>query len=270
MSRGLQTIERAVGERHAGTKLRNFLVHEFRDVLAIRADIISALRQKQVLVNGENTLDSHVLQAGDCVSVSVDPLQAIKSRVRALDVELKYSEPGVAILLKAPGVSQPEAEWATPALLAIEKAAGIGYPEECAEIRPWFAVNKVDKGARSLIILVDSEEKQQTMARSIASGQVMFRICAVCHGSVDQSTVDKTTTRSLKEAAAQADALIEDAPCMFDYDAWVAYNRFPADILDHIQVRVARVTKSSTAGHLSLIESTVARAAHPSLALRRY
>ncbi|KAJ2635865.1 hypothetical protein GGF40_003351 [Coemansia sp. RSA 1286] len=283
MSRGPHVVERTVGEQHAGAKLRNFLVQEFRDVLAIRADIIAALRQKHVLVNGKHTLDSHLLQTGDCVSVTVDPLQALKSRVRALDVEVRYSEPGVVVLLKAPGVSQPEVEWSAPALLAVEKAIAAGYLEECAEIQPWVCVNKVDKGARSLIILVDTEEKQREMAHRVAAGQVLFQVCAVCHGSVDQRAVDKTTTQSLKQAAAaaaadsvevppqnQAEAQIENEPCMFEYDAWVMYNRFPADIFDHIETRVVKTARSSTVGHLSLIESTVSRTTHPSLVLRRY
>ncbi|KAJ2856130.1 hypothetical protein J3B02_001778 [Coemansia erecta] len=57
---------------------------------------------------------------------------------------------------------------------------------------------------------------------------------------------------------------------MFEYDQWTMYNRFPENIFDYIKTRVVSVTKSSSVGYLSLIESTVTRTVHPSLVLRRY
>ncbi|KAJ2726796.1 hypothetical protein GGI07_000307 [Coemansia sp. Benny D115] len=260
------TTARIVEAKHAGVKLRNYLVQEFRDILLVRSDMIAALRQKRVLVDGQITLDSHVLQPGNCVQVTIDPAQAIKSRLRGLDVELRYSEPGLAILLKAPGVSQPDVEWAAPAML------GVGG----SEIEPWIAVNKVEKGVRSLAILVDTQDKKERMLEHIRTGSVRFGIAALCHGCVDQQAVSSATTASMKKAAllhkpAGAEALLEsDVPTMFEYDLWLQYNRLPADVFDHVQVSVRSVVPSPAVRHLSLVEGVVAKALNPSLVLRRF
>ncbi|KAJ1719336.1 hypothetical protein LPJ53_005888 [Coemansia erecta] len=280
MSHKSNAVERIVGKQYAGIKLRNYLVREFKDVLVVRAEMIAALRQKRVFVNGENTLDSHQLELGDCIRVDIDPLHTIRRRLQTLDLEMRYSEPGMVVLLKAPGINLPDIEWAAPALQIVARAdSEMSDTEPDTEVKPWFAVNRVEKGVRSLVIVVDSADKQGAMLKYINSGRVLFRICALCHGSVDQRAVDESTTQSMKEAASkvvqpdphqQQQQLVEDIPCMFDYDLWLQYNRLPPIVFDHIQVRVSKVTRSSTVGHLSLVEGTVAYAVNSSLVLRRY
>ncbi|KAJ2872345.1 hypothetical protein H4R27_006665, partial [Coemansia aciculifera] len=85
--------ERIVSADYTGAKLRNYINHEFRDLFMIRADTITAMRQKRVLVNGQGVLDSYQLVDGDRVRVEVNVAHAIESRLHSLDVELKYSEP---------------------------------------------------------------------------------------------------------------------------------------------------------------------------------
>ncbi|KAJ1997914.1 hypothetical protein H4R26_005652, partial [Coemansia thaxteri] len=152
-SRVLAT-ERVVGAASSGAKLRNYIIHEFRDVLMIRADAINALRQKRVWVNGLHVLDSHRLASGDCVRVEIDVLEAVKSRLSSLDVELQYSEPGLAVLLKAPGISRPDVEWAVPAMLILTVDTSEDSSARIADghVVPWVAVNEVEKGVRGLVI----------------------------------------------------------------------------------------------------------------------
>ncbi|KAJ1856999.1 hypothetical protein LPJ73_002105 [Coemansia sp. RSA 2703] len=277
MSHSTNAVERIVGKQYAGIKLRNYLVREFKDVLVVRAEMIAALRQKRVFVNGENTLDSHQLELGDCVRVDIDPLQTIRRRLHTLDLEMRYSEPGMVVLLKAPGISLPDVEWAAPALQIVARAdSTLSGPDPDTEFKPWFAVNRVEKGVRSLVIVVDSADKQRAMIDHINSGHVLFRICALCHGNVDQNAVDESTTQSMKEAASKVihsdphKLSVEEIPCMFEYDLWLQYNRLPPIVFDHIQVKVSKATRSPTVGHLSLIEGTVAYAVNSSLVLRRY
>ncbi|KAJ2339549.1 hypothetical protein GGH92_006668, partial [Coemansia sp. RSA 2673] len=64
--------ERIVSADYVGAKLRNYISQEFRDVFMIRADAITAMREKRVLVNGQGVLDSHQLVDGDRVRVEVN------------------------------------------------------------------------------------------------------------------------------------------------------------------------------------------------------
>ncbi|KAI7832965.1 S-adenosyl-L-methionine-dependent methyltransferase [Kickxella alabastrina] len=260
-------------------KLRNYLVQEFRDILVIRSDITQALREKRVHVNNAITLDSHALQSGDIIEVAVDPQQAVRSRLRGLDIEVMYREPGMLVMLKAPGVSQPDVEWAAPAILQLEDE--VGRAEGEAE---WIAVNKVEKGVRSLVVVVKGEERRVKMMEQLRCGNVEFEITAICHGEIDQETVSAVTTHTMKAAAAaSATAAVEQAggeestcetsgepgPCMDQFDLWLQYNHFPSDVFDHTCVHVESIVASSSVGHLSVIRSTVQRARNPSLVIRR-
>ncbi|KAI9506648.1 S-adenosyl-L-methionine-dependent methyltransferase [Coemansia spiralis] len=256
--------EKIVDSNSSGTKLRNYLVREFRQELFIRADVIAALRQKRVHVNGSIVLDSYLLKEGDHVQVEVDAAQVIKSRLHSLDVKLKYAEDGLAILAKAPGVSRPDIEWAAPALLLISQVNSNVSGIEATDIRPWIAVNEVEKSVRSLIILVDSEKRRNTVAKNIASGQVSFGLCALCHGSAAQSKFDNISTECI---AAKVNMAIDNNTNKLD--TWLSYNRLPADIFDSVKIKIDIVINSSSVGNLSMVHGTVSRANKPSLVLRR-
>ncbi|KAJ2334284.1 hypothetical protein GGI00_001924 [Coemansia sp. RSA 2681] len=250
--------ERVVSPDYAGTKLRNFIVHEFRDVFMIRADAINAMRQKRVLVNGVGVLDSHQLLSGDCVRVQVNVAQALQSRLHSLDIELKYSEPGLAVLLKAPGVIWSDVEWAAPALLMLaDLPNNHGACLEDGYIVPWLAVNKVEKGVRNLIIVVATEELRATVIRNILDGRVSFGIYALCHGNVDQSDID-----TLDSSAAICESEL--------FQKWCRYNHVPTDIFSNVSGKVESTVKSSSAGHISAVRASVSRTNMPSLVLRRF
>ncbi|KAJ2780127.1 hypothetical protein H4R18_003631 [Coemansia javaensis] len=231
-----------VGAGSAGQKLRNYIVHEFRDLLAVRADSTAALRQKRVRVNGAVVLDSHVLAAGDRVQVQGDAARAIETRLRGLDVALRYSEPGLAVLLKAPGVNAPDAEWAAGALGVVgpRHAVTPGVVGPRHAVTPWLAVNQVEKSVRSLVLVADSEARRAAMAAHIAAGRVRFDLSAVCHGAVDQAAVDR------------AGGAVRDA-----------------ETGGSARIAVEATTRSSGAGHLTLVRGAVTGAANPGLVLRR-
>ncbi|KAJ2732092.1 hypothetical protein IW152_004072 [Coemansia sp. BCRC 34962] len=250
--------ERIVSAYYAGSKLRNYIVHEFRDVFMIRADAITAMRQKRVLVNGRSVLDSHQLADGDRVRVEVNVAHAIQSRLHSLDVELKYSEPGLAILLKAPGVVWPDVEWAAPALLMLADLPGNhGACLDDGRVVPWFSVNEVEKGVRSLVIVAATEERRDEVARSIASGLVRFGIYALCHGNVPQSSIDGFDGNV-------------DIPETEVFEKWCLYNHLPVDIFSHVSVKVGSVVKSPSSGHISAVRALVSHATSPNLVLRRF
>ncbi|KAJ2425369.1 hypothetical protein GGI03_001407 [Coemansia sp. RSA 2337] len=250
--------ERIVSADYVGAKLRNYISQEFRDVFMIRADAITAMREKRVLVNGQGVLDSHQLVDGDRVRVEVNIAHAIKSRLHSLDIELKYSEPGLAILLKAPGVIWPDVEWAAPALVMLaDLPDNHGACLDDGRAVPWFAVNEVEKGVRSLVIVAATEELRDKVARNIASGQVKFGIYALCHGNVPQSSIDSFV----------GDV---DIPEMEVFKKWCLYNHLPVDIFSHVSAKVDSVVKSSSSGHISAVRATVSRATSPNLVLRRF
>ncbi|KAJ2832208.1 hypothetical protein FBU31_002125 [Coemansia sp. 'formosensis'] len=250
--------EQIVGANYAGAKLRNYIIHEFRDLFMIRADAITAMRQKRVLVNGQGVLDSHQLVNGDRVRVEINVAHAIKSRLHSLDVELKYSEPGLAILLKAPGVTWPDVEWATPALLMLaDLPDNHGACLDDGRVVPWLAVNEVEKGVRSLVIVAATEERRDEVSKNIANGLVSFRIYALCHGNVSQSNID----------GFNGDV---DIPEMEAFEKWCLYNHFPSDIFSHVSARVDSVVKSSSSGHISAVRAFISHATSPNLVLRRF
>ncbi|KAJ2079620.1 hypothetical protein H4R24_003661 [Coemansia sp. RSA 988] len=266
--------EKVVSTENAGKKLCNFIVHEFRDVLRARSDSKAALRQKRVRVNGQLALDSHILEAGERVQVEIDEEYAIRHRLRGIDVQLKYMEPGLAVLLKAPGVGKPDVEWAAAALYIFDansREQSLAFEQPT----PWIAINEVEKALSSLIILVDSKEKQTDIIQFVNSGRVMFTISGLCHGNVEQRTVDGATSKSItasvkesieKESGTQGESVAK----LQVFDSWFAQNHIPRDIFDSVKVKVDFIVKSSTAGHLSMVQGTVTRSAHPSLVLRRF
>ncbi|KAJ2712394.1 hypothetical protein H4R19_002777 [Coemansia spiralis] len=242
----LHAKAKVVDARCAGQKLRNFIVHEFRDVLRVRADALHALRDKRVRVNGQTTLDSHVLVAGDVVQIEIDSALAIASRLRGLDVSARYSEPGLAVVLKAPGVKRQDVEWAAAALAAL----GDGEEAQAVDIErltPWIAINEVEKSVRSLVVLVDGPARRAALENWLSSGEVEFTLSAVCHGSVDQAAAD---------AAAAAAAGSDNAE-----DPGAA---------GRVRITVDRTINSSMAGQLSLVRATVSATPSPGLALRRF
>ncbi|KAJ2414868.1 hypothetical protein GGI10_002087 [Coemansia sp. RSA 2530] len=250
--------ERIVSADYAGSKLRNYIVHEFRDVFMIRADAITAMRQKRVLVNGQGVLDSHQLADGDCVRVEVNLAHAIQSRLHSLEVKLKYSEPGLAILLKAPGVVWPDVEWAAPALLMLaDPPDNHGARLDDGRVVPWFSVNEVEKGVRSLVIVAATEQCRDEVARNIANGLVRFGIYALCHGNVPQSSIDGFDGNV-------------DIPETEVFEKWCLYNHLPVDIFSHVSVKVDSVVKSPSSGHISAVRALVSRAVSPNLVLRRF
>ncbi|KAJ2861160.1 hypothetical protein GGH94_005080 [Coemansia aciculifera] len=250
--------ERIVSADYTGAKLRNYINHEFRDLFMIRADTITAMRQKRVLVNGQGVLDSYQLVDGDRVRVEVNVAHAIESRLHSLDVELKYSEPGLAILLKAPGVIWPDVEWAAPALLMLaDLPDNHGARLEDGRVVPWFAVNEVEKGVRSLVIVAATEELRDSVVRNIANGRASFGIYALCHGNVPQSNID----------GFDGDVNIPDAEV---FQKWCLYNHLPVDIFNHVSAKVDSVVKSSSSGHISAVRATVSHATSPNLVLRRF
>ncbi|KAI8319021.1 S-adenosyl-L-methionine-dependent methyltransferase [Martensiomyces pterosporus] len=112
-----------------------------------------------------------------------------------------------------------------------------------------MVVNEIEKGSQGLVVLVKNQMMHGAFLQQIRNGGVAFRFCAVCHGKVDQ-----------KAAAANADL----------FDQWLLYNNLPADIFDHVHIHSSSATRSSGAGHLSMIQATVGRAAHGGLVLRRF
>ncbi|KAJ2562459.1 hypothetical protein IW140_006419 [Coemansia sp. RSA 1813] len=260
----LRVKERTVGAQSSGTKLRNFIVHEFRQDLVIRADAIAALRQKRVRVNGSIVLDSYQLEEGDRVQVEVDAMQVIRSRLHSLDVEVRYTENGLVVLAKAPGISRPDVEWAAPALLLVSQETP-AMETEARQIKPWIAVNDVEKSIRGLILLVDTEKRRDTVLQYIASGQVTFGICALCHGNVDQGKVGSASAQSISTNANRVTPNGADR-----LDIWFADNGLPSDVFDSVGAKVVSVVKSSSVGNLSMIEGLVRRAVKPSLVLRRF
>ncbi|KAJ2826982.1 hypothetical protein IWW50_002106 [Coemansia erecta] len=263
----------SIDSTQAGEKLRAYLIHKFHGVF-VRADTIALLRQKRVRVNGEIVLDSYILQAGDCVQVEIDALQTIKGRLRGLEVELKYSEPGLVVLLKEPGINKQTVEWAAAAM-EVTKSGYEGPVPECNELSPWIAVNEVEKGMRMFIILVNTTERQEAMLRNISEGRVRFTICALCHGNVDQSVFSQTTAKAMADLAKKTSQLSVNAgdcstSALDPYDAWFRNNHLRPDIFDHVAAEVISVTQSSTAGHLSMVQATTSHTGNPSLVVRRF
>ncbi|KAJ2330204.1 hypothetical protein IWW51_000064 [Coemansia sp. RSA 2702] len=263
--------QRHIDTAQAGKKLRAYILHEYRDMF-VRPDAIALLRQKRVQVNGQFVLDTHILQPGDCVRVEIDMIQAIRGRLRGLDVELKYAEPGLVVLLKAPGINKPMIEWAAAALEVTRDDYDGSLPDS-SDLLPWIAVNEVDKGLRSIVILVDSEARRQAMLENIDNGLVKFTVCALCHGNIDQALLDQATAKSVADTAKKAlCASANDntrGNTLYQYDMWFQYNNLRADVFDLATLRVMSVTKSSTAGHLTMIQGAMTHTASPSLVLRR-
>ncbi|KAJ2773337.1 hypothetical protein IWQ56_001034 [Coemansia nantahalensis] len=241
-AQALHAKARVVDARCAGQKLRNFIVHEFRDVLRIRADALHALRDKRVRVNGEITLDSHVLAIGDVVRIEVDSAHAMASRLHSIDVAVRHAEPGLMVLLKAPGVKRHDVEWAAGALAALADRES-AQTVDIEQLSPWIAINEVEKSVRSLIVLVDGAEHRAAMEDQLRSGEMEFTLCAVCHGSVDQIAVDAAAVPGSAEATGLA--------C-------------------RIRVTVDRTISSLGAGQLSLVRAAVSATSSPGLALRRF
>ncbi|KAJ2656747.1 hypothetical protein IW148_005487 [Coemansia sp. RSA 1199] len=253
-----------ISSKEAGQKLRPFLIHTFHNVL-VRADTIALLRQKRVRVNDQIVLDTHVLQLGDCVQVNIDALHSIKSRLRGLEVEVKYTEPGLVVLSKAPGINKRTVEWAAAAI-EVTRDKYEGVVPECDALVPWIAVNEVEKGMRMLVILVNSGERQTAMLEHVDGGRVIFTISAVCHGKVDESVFAQT---SMADLAKQTHELTIDNTSP-DYGLWFKYNHLRPDIFNFISAQVTLVTQSSTVGHLSLVQAAIPYTTSPSLVLRRF
>ncbi|KAJ1731291.1 hypothetical protein LPJ61_002601 [Coemansia biformis] len=252
-ARPLYTRTKVVDAHGAGQKLRNYIVHEFRDVLRIRADALHALREKRVRVNGEIVLDSHVLAAGDSVQIEIDGTRAIKSRLHSLDVVLRYAEPGLVVLLKAPGVKRQDVEWAAAALVAL----GDGLCAQATDgdqLEPWIAVNEAEKSVRSLVLLVDSAARHAAMEELLGSGHVEFTLCALCHGGADRVATDAVALSAAHNATAAV--------------ASSSSGRFSGG--GRVGVTVDRTVSSLTVGQLSLVRGAVTSTSNPSLALRRF
>ncbi|PIA15934.1 S-adenosyl-L-methionine-dependent methyltransferase [Coemansia reversa NRRL 1564] len=266
--------ERTVSAENAGKKLCDFIVQEFRDVFRSRSDSKAALRQKRVRVNGQITLDSYMLETGDQVQVEIDEEYAIRHRLHGLDVQLKYSEAGLVVLLKAPGVSRPDVEWAAAALQIIEANSRDQF-STCKEVTPWIAINEVDKALRSLIVLIDSRKRQEAIMQFVNSGRVRFTLCALCHGNIKQETLDDATSKSIAASAKATIIKESDAQDEVDnklrlFNSWFAHNNLPSDIFDSVKVKVEFIAKSTAVGHLSMIQGSVTYSTHPSLVLRRF
>ncbi|KAJ1792430.1 hypothetical protein LPJ62_000831 [Coemansia sp. RSA 2167] len=250
----------------AGQKLRPFLIHTFHNVL-VRADTIALLRQKRVLVNDQIVLDTHVLQLDDCVQVDIDALHSIKSRLRGLQVEVKYTEPGLVVLSKAPGINKRTVEWAAAAI-EVARDTYEGVVPECDALVPWIAVNEVEKGMGMLVILVNSSERHMAMLEHVNKGRVVFTICAVCHGKVDDSVFAQTSMADLAEQTREL--TVNDTSASSDHGLWFKYNHLRPDIFSFISAKVTSVTPSSTVGHLSLVQASILYTTSPSLVLRRF
>ncbi|KAJ2507513.1 hypothetical protein GGI11_006333 [Coemansia sp. RSA 2049] len=264
MTSNLLVKERKVDTKESGTKLRNFIVHQFRQELAIRADAIAALRQKRVRVNGAIVLDSYQLKEGDLVRVEIDPIQAIKSRLHSLDIELRHAEDGLVVLAKAPGVSCPDVEWAAPALLLVSRETQCVEIEGC-QLNPWIAVNTVEKSIRGLVLVVDTEERRNAVLQLIKSGKVVFGICALCQGSADQDIINNASAESIATSVNQT---VSDGANRLDM--WYADNGLPSDVFDNVDVEVLSTWKSSSVGRLSVVKGLVRRTVKPGLVLRRF
>ncbi|KAJ1738837.1 hypothetical protein LPJ79_005367 [Coemansia sp. RSA 1821] len=264
----LFTKEFSIDETTAGRKLRAFILTKLHET-HVRADIITILRQNRVRVNGEIMSDTYILQPHDSVQVDIDNLEAIKGRLRGIDVQVKHKEPGLMVLLKSPGINKQAIEWAGAALEMVSDAF-CGEVPESNKLVPWIAVNCVEKAIRSLVILVNSQRLHQVMLDQISSGQVMFTISALCHGKVEQTHVDKTTAESLASAAnATLPHTSEEIPYLHPYLMWFKHNDLRFDIFDHVRLNVVSVTESSTAGYLSMVSGKIACSINPGLVLRR-
>ncbi|KAJ2455869.1 hypothetical protein EV183_000485 [Coemansia sp. RSA 2336] len=264
----LVTKEFLIDEAGAGKKLRAFILAKLHDT-HVRADIVTILRQNRVRVNGEVMGDTCILQPHDSVQVDIDNLEAIKGRLRGIDVQVKHKEPGLMVLLKAPGINKQTIEWAGAALEAVSDAFCGDVPES-NKLVPWIAVNSVEKAIRSLVILVDSQRLHQAMLDQIDRGKVVFTISALCHGKVEQAHVDRVTAESLANAA---DTTLPRAPekslYLHPYLMWFKHNDLRFDIFDHVRLNVVSVTESSTAGYLSMVSGKITCSINPGLVLRR-
>ncbi|KAJ2848810.1 hypothetical protein IWW36_003060 [Coemansia brasiliensis] len=213
---------------------------------------------------------SYILQPNDCVQVDIDNVEAIKGRLRGIDVQLKHKEPGLMVLLKAPGVNKQTIEWAGAALEMVSDSYAGEVPES-NKLVPWIAVNSVEKAIRSLVILVNRKELYQSMLDQISNGQVTFTISALCHGRVDQTHIDRAAAESLANAANTAIPRdrADEMAFLDPYLMWFKHNDLRFDIFDHVRLSIVSVTESSTAGYLSMVSGEVTHSTSPSLVLRR-
>ncbi|ORX68765.1 S-adenosyl-L-methionine-dependent methyltransferase [Linderina pennispora] len=257
-----QTKELRVLAADAGTKLRLFLARNFRDIMPLRQDVISALRKKAVHVNGDLTLDTHILKEGDTVRVEMSLVDLYTRRLQVLGTELKFCDSDLAVVMKPAGARMCDIGWAVPATLLV--SGDEKYKDISTE--PWIVVNEIERGSQGLVVLARDAKIQQELAEKINTGQITFRFGALCHGKIEQSLVNSVTLQSLEAASVSGDNSEETTPL----DLWCEYNRIPADIFNHVEIHIESVTRSPNVGHLTMIKASVGHAAHASLVLRRY
>lgn len=234
----MKTVEKIVTASHTGTKLRNYLIHQFRPHPFLqRKDCLHALRSKRVHVNHQITLDSYPLQLGDLVTVQINPTEIIQSKLQSMDVRAHYTMEDWMVLEKGPGLNHPEVEWAASAVTDQEG---------------WMMVNEVEKGVRGLCLLARTTDQHQELKDQILDQQIMFELTLLCHGHLDTSR----------------QPTIKDTE---GFHRWCLNNHLPLNIyqLCHLQAIQCCPSSSSPFNYISLVRVQVKGALNPGLVARR-
>lgn len=141
----------------------------------------------QITVNGETRRSSHILQAGDIVSITIPPPQPVDIRPEEIPLDILYEDNDILVINKAagmvvhPGAGHASGTMVNAILAHCPDLKGVG-----GELRPGI-VHRLDKDTSGVIIVAKDDASIRQLQRQFKKRTTEKTYIALLIGRVPQS-----------------------------------------------------------------------------------
>ncbi|SPD73213.1 Uncharacterized RNA pseudouridine synthase YlyB [uncultured Desulfobacterium sp.] len=162
-----------------------------------RSRIQSLIKDGFVKVNNLPSKPGCRLKAGDHVSLTIPPAEAVSLEPEAVDFEILYEDESLIVVNKPPGVvvhpapGHPTGTLVHGLLKHCKDLSGIG-----GVLRPGI-VHRLDKDTSGLMVVAKNDRAHNILSRQFKSGKVQKEYAALVHGLVegDEQVIDLPISR---------------------------------------------------------------------------
>lgn len=189
--------EWTVSAQDAGFRLDVFLAGCQKGVQS-RAQLQKAIREGDVLVNGNQTNTHYSVKVGDVVTLKVFEIEASRPLAESIDIDIRYEDEDCLVVYKPPGLvvhpapGNPSGTLVNALLGHVKDLSSVGAAE-----RPGI-VHRLDKDTSGLLVVAKNKQAHAHLSKQFKDHTIDRIYYAVVRGIVqhDEGQCDEPVGRA--------------------------------------------------------------------------
>ncbi|KAG0054085.1 hypothetical protein BGZ83_011969 [Gryganskiella cystojenkinii] len=284
----MKTLQAVVAETDHGVRVWKFALQLWKDTIKSREQMRQSFKRGEVTVNGEIAEVTRILSTDDVVQVRFDLRAAHKSIYGKEQLDIRYEDDELAIVVKPSGKTMVNFGFTLPYSLQSSNKAHTASEQEGDEdleipieeengadddddddfevpvnVSPAVGIQRVpcaihglEKAANGLILVAKTVEMRQTLLRMFIAGEISRTFRVICHGAFTQSPSESTNEQNQPQAGSQQQQQpTSDTPA----DNLLEGSLVPIDTtIDDApcigSIKIAQISHSNESGHISTLE----------------